>query len=64
MKHGDIVKAADQIVLVLEAMKTEIPVMAGEENVGLQIAGFGKGVREGKTVKAGDKLVFFTSCDI
>ncbi|KAL5497703.1 hypothetical protein ACEPAH_2634 [Sanghuangporus vaninii] len=56
---GDIIKSPDQVVVILEAMKTEINVMAGEDNVGLKVSGFAKGVREGTTVQAGDKLVYF-----
>ncbi|KAH8094908.1 allophanate hydrolase subunit 2-domain-containing protein [Cristinia sonorae] len=59
VKQGDKIETADQVVVILEAMKTEIPVTAGEENVGLKVAGLGKGITEGKTVQAGDKLVFF-----
>lgn len=59
VKLGDVIQTADQTVVILEAMKTEIAVAAGEENVGLKVAGFGKGIVEGKTVQAGDKLVFF-----
>lgn len=55
---GDIVKSADQVVVILEAMKTEIPVSAGEENIGLKVSGIVKG--EGATVEAGDKLIFFS----
>ena len=55
------VTAPDQVLLILEAMKTEINVLAGEENVGLKVSGFAKGIREGTTVQAGDKLVFFVN---
>ncbi|THH06190.1 hypothetical protein EW145_g4258 [Phellinidium pouzarii] len=60
MQLGDIVDSPGQVVIVLEAMKTEISVLAGEDNVGLKVVGFGRGVNEGRTVKAGDKLVFST----
>ncbi|KAH8104150.1 allophanate hydrolase subunit 2-domain-containing protein [Phellopilus nigrolimitatus] len=56
---GDLVNSAEEVLVVLEAMKTEIAVSAGEENVGLRVSGFGKGMKEGKVVQAGDKLVFF-----
>ncbi|KAL5478611.1 hypothetical protein ACEPAI_2796 [Sanghuangporus weigelae] len=56
---GDVIKSPDQAVMILEAMKTEINVMAGEDNVGLRVSGFAKGVREGTTVQAGDRLVYF-----
>lgn len=58
---GDIVVSSDQVIAVLEAMKTEINVMAGEENVGFQVSGLARGIKEGKVVQAGDKLVFFTA---
>ena len=57
---GESISSADQVVMVLEAMKTEITVEAGEENVGLNVLGFGQGVREGASVKAGDPLVVFS----
>ncbi|KAH8114013.1 hypothetical protein DFH11DRAFT_1727035 [Phellopilus nigrolimitatus] len=56
---GDLMNSEEEVLVVLEAMKTEITVSAGEENVGLRISGFGKGVKEGKVVQAGDKLVLF-----
>lgn len=59
VKPGDDIRSADQIVVILEAMKTEIIIYAGEENVGLKVDGFGKGMREGKSVEAGEKLVYF-----
>ena len=40
-------------------MKTEIPVKAGDENVGRRIVGFGKGIKQGQVVSAGEILVFF-----
>ena len=55
---GDIIASADQVMAILEAMKTEIPVLAGEENVGLKVSGIAKG--EGATVEAGDKLIFLS----
>ena len=35
-------------MIILEAMKTEINVTMGEENVGKVIKGMGKGIREGQ----------------
>ena len=55
----EVITSPDQVVVILEAMKTEINVTAGEENVGLKVVGFAKGVKEGAIVQAGDKLVFF-----
>ena len=54
---GDIITSASDILLVLEAMKTEIPVRAGEENVGRTVSRLGKDVRKGATVRPGDVLV-------
>ncbi|CAL1694912.1 unnamed protein product [Somion occarium] len=56
---GDIVMSSDEALVILEAMKTEINLTAGEDHIGLKVAGFAKGVREGTTVQAGDKLIFF-----
>ena len=58
---GDVIASPDQVVVVLEAMKTEINVEAGEENVGLKVVRLGHGVKEGATVKAGNPLVLFAS---
>ncbi|KZT03045.1 urea carboxylase [Laetiporus sulphureus 93-53] len=55
---GDTIRSADQVLLILEAMKTEINVEAEEENVGRVIVTFGKGVREGAHVKTGEVLVY------
>ena len=38
-------------------MKTEIPVVAGEENVGSQVAFIA--FKEGELVQAGDSLIYF-----
>ena len=54
---GDVIRTAEDVVL--EAMKTEVNVEAGDENVGRRVKGFGRDVREGATVQAGDALVSF-----
>ena len=54
---GDVVKTAEDVVVVLEAMKTEVNVPAGEENVGRKIRGVGKGIKEGTVVRPGDVIV-------
>ena len=54
---GDVVKTADDVLVVLEAMKTEVNVAAGAENVGRTVRGFGKNVHPGAQVQAGDVLV-------
>jgi len=46
-------------VVILEAMKTEIKISAGEENVGMKVVGLARGIREGSVVKPGDKLRYF-----
>ncbi|KAH7886782.1 allophanate hydrolase subunit 2-domain-containing protein [Phlebopus sp. FC_14] len=55
---GNVIQSADEVLIILEAMKTEINVPAGEENVGKSVKGLGKGVREGANVQAGDPLVW------
>ncbi|KDR71879.1 hypothetical protein GALMADRAFT_74481 [Galerina marginata CBS 339.88] len=55
--QGDIVSADSEILMVLEAMKTEIPVVGGVEAVGKRIRGLGKGIREGASVRPGDTLL-------
>ncbi|KIP07154.1 hypothetical protein PHLGIDRAFT_71534, partial [Phlebiopsis gigantea 11061_1 CR5-6] len=54
---GDVVASADDVLVVLEAMKTEVNVPAGAENVGRTVRGFGRDVRPGGLVQAGDVLV-------
>ncbi|KAI8976308.1 urea carboxylase [Trametes punicea] len=56
---GDVVRSAEDVLVILEAMKTEVNIEAGEEFVGRRIKGFGRGVAEGATVQAGDPLVYF-----
>lgn len=55
---GSVVQTADEVLLILEAMKTEIGVAAGEGNVGRTVRGLGKGVFEGASVSSGDTLIF------
>jgi urea carboxylase len=55
------VKAAEDVILILEAMKTEINVEAGEENIGRTIDSFANGVVEGAIVTPGQILVYLTS---
>ncbi|KAH7919924.1 hypothetical protein BV22DRAFT_1022136 [Leucogyrophana mollusca] len=57
-RPGDIIQGADDVMIILEAMKTEINVPAGEDNVGRIVKGFGRGVKEGASVEAGDVLVW------
>lgn len=54
---GYIVQSAEDILVVLEAMKTEVNIEAGEENVGRTVRSLGKDVQPGALVQAGDVLV-------
>ncbi|EGN97307.1 hypothetical protein SERLA73DRAFT_169686 [Serpula lacrymans var. lacrymans S7.3] len=54
---GDVVKSPEDVLVILEAMKTEIAVRAGEENVGRTVRGMGKEIIEGAHVQPGDVLV-------
>jgi urea carboxylase len=54
---GSIIQDADEILVILEAMKTEIPVKAGKSNVGRTVAAYGKGMKEGALVQPGDTLL-------
>ena len=54
-----IIESASTIVCVLEAMKTEVLVCAGEEHVGMRVVGVARGVKVGGTVRAGQRLVYF-----
>lgn len=56
---GDVIQSADNILVILEAMKTEINILAGEENIGKVVKSLGKGIREGASVQVGDILVWF-----
>ncbi|ESK90672.1 urea carboxylase [Moniliophthora roreri MCA 2997] len=53
---GEEIQSASDVLCILEAMKTEIPITAGVKNVGKRIEGFGQGVKEGRTVLPGDIL--------
>jgi len=49
---GDVIQSDDDVLIILEAMKTEIPICAGEENVGKTIKHIA--VKEGAVVQPGD----------
>jgi biotin carboxyl carrier protein len=49
---GDVIQSDDEVLIILEAMKTEIPICAGEENVGKTIKHIA--VKEGAVVQPGD----------
>ncbi|EEB94202.1 hypothetical protein MPER_07025, partial [Moniliophthora perniciosa FA553] len=53
---GEEIHSAGDVLCILEAMKTEIPIKAGMKNVGKKIEGFGQGVQEGQAVLPGDVL--------
>ncbi|KAF5378073.1 hypothetical protein D9615_007510 [Tricholomella constricta] len=53
---GDVIQSAEDVVLILEAMKMEIPVQAGTNNIGKTIKQLGKGISEGAQVRPGDVL--------
>ena len=55
---GQLIESADEVMIILEAMKTEINVPAGDENIGKVVRGSGKGIRAGASVQAGDPLVW------
>ncbi|KAI0084211.1 urea amidolyase [Irpex rosettiformis] len=57
-RPGYTVKTPEDVLVVLEAMKTEINVVAGEENVGRTVKGYAQGVREGAVVHPGQTLVY------
>ncbi|KAH7906361.1 allophanate hydrolase subunit 2-domain-containing protein [Hygrophoropsis aurantiaca] len=57
-RPGDVIQSADDVLIILEAMKTEINIPAGEENIGRTVKGFGRGIKEGASVGAGDVLVW------
>lgn len=54
---GYIIQSAEDVLLVLEAMKTEVNIEAGEENVGRTVRSLGQRARPGELVQAGDVLV-------
>lgn len=54
---GYVVQSAEDVLIVLEAMKTEVNVEAGEENVGRRVRSLGKDIRPGGLVQAGDTLL-------
>jgi urea carboxylase len=53
---GDVIHSPSDVLCILEAMKTEIPIKAGAKNVGKKIEEFGHGLKEGQTVQLGDIL--------
>ncbi|KAJ4497751.1 urea carboxylase [Lentinula lateritia] len=58
VQSGTTIQHEDETLVILEAMKTQIPVKAGRQHVGRIIRAFGNGVQEGEQVNAGDNLFF------
>ncbi|KJA16224.1 hypothetical protein HYPSUDRAFT_147969 [Hypholoma sublateritium FD-334 SS-4] len=56
-KPGGVIHSESDVLVILEAMKTEIPVLAGEDNVGKTIQRFGYGIKEGSSVIPGETLL-------
>lgn len=56
-KPVDVIPCDDAVVVVLEAMKTEIPILAGEGNGGRKVVRLGRGIKEGASVVPGEVLV-------
>jgi urea carboxylase len=57
--RGYRIESADDVLLVLDAMKTDIEVVGGEENVGRIVKELSPEICVGKVVSAGDVLVTF-----
>ncbi|KAJ3754406.1 urea carboxylase [Lentinula raphanica] len=58
IEPGAVIQYEDEVLIILEAMKTEIPVKAGKQHVGKTVKALGKGVQEGGQVNLGDVLFF------
>jgi urea carboxylase len=56
-KVGDTITSLDDPLMILEAMKTEIPIKAEQIHLGQTIKAFGRAVKEGALVKPGDVLI-------
>ncbi len=56
---GQRIESSEDILVVLEAAKTEVNVNAGEENIGRVVKGVGRSVVEGSMVQAGQVLIIF-----
>ncbi|KAJ7601111.1 allophanate hydrolase subunit 2-domain-containing protein [Mycena floridula] len=59
-RPGDDIKTGDEVLVILEAMKTEIPVKAGRKHIGKTVSGVAKGIDEGGAVRPGDPLIVLT----
>ena len=56
-RPGDVIQSAEDVLIVLEAMKTEVNVEAVEENIGRKVVSIANGIKQGSVVQAGDALV-------
>ncbi|KAF8876281.1 hypothetical protein BD779DRAFT_1561132 [Infundibulicybe gibba] len=54
---GGVIQSAGEVLIILEAMKTEVPVKAGPSNVGKMIRSLGDGIKLEATVRPGDVLL-------
>lgn len=54
---GVIIRSGEEVLVVLEAMKTEVNVEAGDENIGKKVKRLAEGVKQGALVQAGHPLV-------
>jgi biotin carboxyl carrier protein len=55
---GTVVKSPEDVLVILEAMKTEIPLKAGKRFVGKIVTGLGQGIEEGATVSPGTPILY------
>ncbi|KAF5390725.1 hypothetical protein D9757_002604 [Collybiopsis confluens] len=57
IEPGSKIQSEGEILVLLEAMKTEIPIKANKSHVGLVVDSVGNGFKEGGTVQSGDALL-------
>lgn len=57
VKVGSTIQSENEVLVILEAMKTEIPVKAGKHHVGRVVKVLGKVIREGAMVQSGETLL-------
>lgn len=57
IKVGSTIQSEDEVLVILEAMKTEIAVKAGKRHVGQTVNALGKGMKEGGMVQSGETLL-------
>lgn len=54
---GSTIQSENEVLVILEAMKTEIPLKAGKQYVGQVVEALGEGIKEGQMVQSGDTLL-------